>query len=239
MSSAVIVSVAALALRSSPALSRRSAVAGLAAAGVALPASASKLLIDPIGAYSFGGGAGDQIGQVPENARSDGKPNSGIYLLRECFDGGLPARGLLEWYEEHLTPGFTASFAGGKVVLDRAAYLATTADILRSFPDFTYTRTGPMEYDGPTLVTWRAVVKGTHSGKPFSPLAGVPPVAAKSPAVACANDPEQVTAYFESGTGLTKIKRLKVDVLPGGRGYSGPVGFYLQAGGDPAALPAL
>ena len=208
--------------------------------GVAHPATASsKLLVDPIGAYSLGGGAGSQIGPIPENSRSDGKPNAGIYLLRECFDGQLPARGLMEWYEEHLMPGFTASFAGGKVVLDKAAYLATTADILKSFPDFVYTRTGPMEYDGPTIVTWTAVVKGTHSGQPYSPLPGVPPVAAKSPAIACQNDAEQVTAIFESGTGLTKLKRLKVDVLPGGRGFSGPVGFYLQAGGDPTKLPAL
>ena len=29
----------------------------------------------------------------------------------------------------------------------------------------------------------------------------------------------------------------QVDALPGGKGISGPVGFYLQAGGDPSKLP--
>ena len=153
---------------------RRSALmSGALAATVALPAMGAKLLIDPIGAYSFGGGAGTQIGQVPENAM--GKPNTGIYLLRECFDGVLPAKGLLEWYDAHLTPTFTAEFDGGKVVLDKAAYMAATADILQSFPDFVYTRTDTMEYNGPTVVTWTAVVRGTHSGKPYSPMPGVLP----------------------------------------------------------------
>ena len=96
-----------------------------------------------------------------------------------------------------------------------------------------------MKYaDSPNLVTWTAVVKGSHSGAPYSPMPGVPPVAAKSPPAECENDTEKITATFESGTGLTKIKAFKVSPLPGGRGFSGPVGFYLQAGGDPSQLPA-
>ena len=31
----------------------------------------------------------------------------------------------------------------------------------------------------------------------------------------------------------------RVDALPGGKGFSGPVGFYLQAGGDASKLPPL
>ena len=33
------------------------------------------------------------------------------------------------------------------------------------------------------------------------------------------------------------IKKIKVDKQPGGKGFSGPVGFYLQAGGDASKLP--
>ena len=47
-----------------------------------------------------------------------------------------------------------------------------------------------------------------------------------------------IEVKFASGSGLAKIKSLTVEALPGGRGYSGPVGFYLQAGGDPSKLPA-
>ena len=64
------------------------------------------------------------IGPIPENF--NGKPNAGILLLRECFDGRLPESGLLEWYEKHLAPDFEASFAGGKVKLDKAGYMAVT-----------------------------------------------------------------------------------------------------------------
>ena len=68
--------------------------------------------------------------------------------------------------------------------------------------------------------------------------AGVPPVSAKSPPVACSNDPEKLTLNFASGSGLQTISRITVEQkLSGGGGYSGPVGFYLQAGGDASKVP--
>ena len=143
-------------------------VGALIATSSAQPASAD-LMFDPIGAYGMGGGAGSVIGPVAKTL--NGKPNSGILLLRECFDGALPQDGLIEWYEEHLSPEFQAFFAGGSVVLSKAAYLSVTADLLKSFPDFTYTRAAPMKYDnGPTVVSWTAVVKGTHTAAPYSPV---------------------------------------------------------------------
>ena len=215
--------------------SRRQAIVGGSSLvlGAALPAQA--LQFDPIGAYNFGTKAGDVGGgAVPANFR--GKPNSGIFLLRECFDGALPAGGLLDWYEEHLAADFMAVFNGGKVILDKPAYLAVTAALLKSFPDFVYTRDGPIQYaDSPNIATWTAVVKGTHTGAAYSPLPGVP--ATPSKGVACQNDPEKVTVSFQSGSGLTKISKLTAEALPGGKGFSGPVGFYLQAGGDPSKLP--
>ena len=118
------------------------------------------------------------------------------------------------------------------------AYLTATADLLKSFPDFVYTRQGPIAYqDSPTLVGWTAVVRGTHSGAPYTPLPGVPPVSAKSPPVACQNDPEKILVTFASGSKLKKIAKIQVDALPGGKGFSGPIGFYVQAGGDPSKLP--
>ena len=43
------------------------------------------------------------------------------------------------------------------------------------------------------MVQWTAVVQGTHSGEPYSPLPGVPPISAKKPPVACKNDAERMT----------------------------------------------
>jgi len=222
-------------------ITRRHAVfgGGITAAAVgSLPASAFDFP-DPIGAYGKMLPSKGSAGPIPT---VNGKPNTGIALLRDCFDGVIPPEGLIAWYEEHLSDDFEAEFAGGAVKLDKAAYLGVTADILKSFPDFVYTRPSTIAYaDSPVIVQWTAVVKGTHTGAPYSPLPGVPPVAAKTPAVACENDPEKITAYFVSATKppLTKIKKLKVEALPGGKGFSGPVGFYLQAGGDPSKLPPL
>lgn len=244
MIGAAFIVVASVGLRVTPngnaVSSRRQVIVGggLAVAATALPAHA-KLPFDPIGAYNnFGpdtsvGAMGG--GPVPPNAFK-GRPNSGILLLREAFDGGLPAGGLIEWYDEHLAPDFVAVFNGGAVKLDKAAYLAVTADILKSFPDFVYTRSGPLQYaDSPTMASWTAIVKGTHTGAPYSPLPGVPATAAKG--VAVENDPEKVTVTFASGSKLTKISKIEVEAKEGGKGFSGPVGFYLQAGGDPSKLP--
>ena len=107
------------------------------------------------------------------------------------------------------------------------AYIGVTSDLLKSFPDLAFTRSGPIAYNNsPNIVVWNAIVKGTHSGAPFAPLPGVKPVSAKSPPIACENDMEKLTVEFSSGSGLSKIRRLKVEPLPGGKGFSGPVGFY-------------
>ena len=216
--------------------SRRDLLVGGALSSFAAtrPTSAAGEPWDLIGAYNFGPKTGDSVGQI---YAADGKPNTGILLLRETFDGAMPREGLLKWYEAHLADDFQAIFNGGKVTLDKTAYLAATADLLKSFPDFAYTRVAPMAYNNsPTEVVWTAVVKGTLTGAPYSPLAGVPTVAAKGQK--CENDPEKIALRFASGTGLTQIKTITVEPAPGGKGFSGPVGFYLQAGGDPAKLPA-
>lgn len=239
--------MAALLIAATPALrpnsfaaTRRQALVGggLAASTAALPAAAAPAW-DLIGAYNMGGKVGD-VGGGAITKPKDGKSNQGILLLRECFDGNLPVQGLLQYYEENLADDFKASFEGGKIILDKPAYLAVTADILKSFPDFIYTRQGPIAYaNSPTTVTWTAVVKGTHTGAPYAPLPGVPPVSPKNPPVACENDPEKITVNFASGTKppLTKIVKLTVEAIPGGKGFSGPIGFYLQAGGDASKLP--
>jgi len=162
-------------------------------------------------------------------------PPKGVALLREIFDGELPPGGLMEWYEEHLASNFVATFAGGAVTLDKAAYLAVTADLLKSFPDFTYTGAGFNYQDSPRKVAWTATVRGTHTGAPYSPLPGLPQIASKDPPTACQNDPERVEVYFASG--CKQIETLRVTAVPGGKGYSGPIGFYLQVGGDPSKLP--
>ena len=85
----------------------------------------------------------------------------------------MPAGGIVAWYEKNLAKDFTADFAGGKVVFDRKQYIGLTKDILASVPDFTYTSPKhDFKKKGKNQVTWTAVVKGTHTGKPFSPITG-------------------------------------------------------------------
>ena len=80
-------------------------------------------------------------------------------------------------------------------------------------------------------MAWTAIVKGTHTGEPYSPLPGVPATKAKN--VACENDPESLVATVRGSI----IEKIEIEAIPGGKGFSGPVGFYLQAGGDPSKLP--
>ena len=70
-----------------------------------------------------------------------------------------------------------------------------------------------------------------HTGKPYSPCDGVPAVAAKDPPVCCHLDPEKFHMVFDRNN---KLRKLVISPMPGGKGFSGPKGFYLLAGGDPA-----
>ena len=161
---------------------------------------------------------------------------SGVDLIKTLFDGSVPAGGIVSWYEKNLAKDFTAEFAGGKVVFDRKQYIGLTKDILASVPDFTYTSPKhDFKKKGKNQVTWTAVVKGTHTGKPFSPIKGVPPAKPNKKAPAkLQNDPEAVTVTLNEAGQLSK---LSVAAIKGGKGFSGPVGFYLQMGGDPKKLP--
>lgn len=171
---------------------------------------------------------------VPKNPD---KPNTGIVMLRELFDGEMPSQGMVPWLEAKLAPDFQASFAGGKVIQNKEEYIKGSSELLKSFPDLAFTRKGSFKYaDAPFLVEWTAVVKGTHSGAPYAPLPGLKPVSAQSPPVACQNDEEKVRVEFVTGKDVPKlsiIKKITVEALPGGKGFSGPLGFYVQAGGSP------
>ncbi len=118
-------------------------------------------------------------------------------------DGSVPAGGIVAWYEKNLAKDFTADFAGGKVVFDRKQYIGLTKDILASVPDFTYTSPKhDFKKKGKNQVAWTAVVKGTHTGKPFSPIKGVPPAKPNKKAPAkLQNDPEVPRTV--NGTGHT------------------------------------
>ena len=83
-------------------------------------------------------------------------------------------------------------------------------------------------------VHWTGVATGTHSGAPFSPLPGVPPVGRMAPSRRCENDAEAFSIEI-GAAGL--LNKLSVHALPGGRGFSGPAGFFVQMGGDAASLP--
>jgi len=110
-----LIATAALALRVPPASTRRQAV--ISGAALATTGALSR----PASAFEFGFDltrSGEAIGPV-KKAPPGEKQNSGIKLLRETFDGGLPEDGLLKWYDEHLASDFEAVFAGGKVVLDK------------------------------------------------------------------------------------------------------------------------
>ena len=150
--------------------------------------------------------------------------------------GWQRARGrIVAWYEKNLAKDFTADFAGGKVVFDRKQYIGLTKDILASVPDFTYTSPKHrFQEEGQEPGHGTAVVKGTHTGKPFSPISGVPPAKPNKKAPAkLQNDPEAVTVTLNEAGQLSK---LSVAAIKGGKGF-GPVGFYLQMGGDPSKLP--
>ena len=144
--------------------------------------------------------------------------------------GGTGARG-----ERRFTQPSVSRHPLGRTVLAAARSAAATQHIATA----TSTRPAARTLPRATAFHAPAAVLGSPCGVPLPNLAaGVPPVSAKSPPVACSNDPEKITLNFASGSGLQTISRITVEQkLSGGGGYSGPVGFYLQAGGDASKVP--
>ena len=60
-------------------------------------------------------------------------------LLREIVTTKPLNRKLIKWYSKNLSEDFTGSFAKGKIVLPKAAYIAVCEGLLASVPDFVYT----------------------------------------------------------------------------------------------------
>ena len=204
---------------SQQAVSRR-ALGGFGAAGLA----------------TFIGEAPALAAEKKEKAAKAPKPLKDVALVKELFDSKIPAAGVMAWYDAHLSPDVSIEFNGGAVKLGKKEYLGLTQAILDSVPNFSYTAPkGDFKKGKGNTVTWTAVVTGTHTGKPYSPLKGVPPAKPNKKAPAkLQNDPEAITVTLNEAGQMTK---LSVAAIKGGKGFSGPVGFYLQMGGDPSKLP--
>ena len=80
-----------------------------------------------------------------------------------------------------------------------------------------------------------------HAGAPYTYLPGKKKkIRARLPSkmetpIRCENDPETVTWTYSP---QMKVRKMTVEPLPDGRGFSGPAGFYVQMGGnlDPPKL---
>ena len=90
--------------------------AGLAAASTALPAGALEF-VNPLDPRVAGGPRG--LFPQSDIPMPQGGTNTGVLLIREAFDGNTPSEGLLNWLDAHLTADFEASFADGKVLLNK------------------------------------------------------------------------------------------------------------------------
>lgn len=102
------------------------------------------------------------------------------------------------------------------------------AGLVSSFPDFAYTNPSGDWKTADGVTTATLVVKGTHTGAPYSPMPGVAPVATSN--AVCENDPEKIrVTYTADGT---KLAKFEIEAVPGGKGFSGPPGFYAQCGGS-------
>ena len=106
-------------LRPGAALTRRSIGAASLAAAVPFPAAQALEFNNPFDPKVAGGPRGllkqsDIV--VPKNPA---KPNTGIVMLRELFDGETPSEGMIPWLDSKLSPDFEASFSSGKVVQSR------------------------------------------------------------------------------------------------------------------------
>lgn len=115
---------------------------------------------------------------------------------------------------------------GPDVTLPKVVFVAVHQSVVKAFPGFYFKviEAPSANEDGSITVVLQA--HGKHTGEPFTPKPDLKAIEAAG--VEVMNDPEKVTVYFN---GEGKIVRQTIEALPGGKGFGGPVGFYLQIGG--------
>jgi len=156
-------------------------------------------------------------------------------ILKEITGEPKGMKMLMKWHEENLSDMFEGVFAGGAVVLTKKQYIAAVKDLVAACPDFEYSCPTDDWKEEKDQVTATLVVTGTHTAAPYTYLPGKKRkirarLASKMETpVKCENDPETITWTFSP---QMKVRKMTVEPLPGGRGFSGPAGFYVQMGGN-------
>jgi hypothetical protein len=146
----------------------------------------------------------------------------GVASCGKVFNG-RPVRST-EWWRKHWADN--AEFVAGPVALGKDAAVEAHEALLRSFPDLTFHVLEPLAAQADGTVTAVLEASATHTGAPFAFAPGMEPMPALG--VAVKNDPERVTVSFDASG---YVVRQVVAPMPGGRGLSGPAGFYAQVGG--------
>jgi hypothetical protein len=115
---------------------------------------------------------------------------------------------------------------------EQAASPALIAFCISACPDANFELTEPLSLQEDGKVTGLYKFGGTHTGIPFSPREGLPPIEASGTVLK--NDPQRATFTFENG----KIVDLLIE-NPEGTVLHGGKGWYKQLGGEiPAPTPA-
>lgn len=137
--------------------------------------------------------------------------------------------GTHEWWEKNWAAD--SSFHVGPITLSKEEVVGTHIAILKSFPDLQFNVIEPLATQGDGTISLVLEATGTHTGEPYAFAPHVEPIATTG--VKCVNDHERVTITFNT-EGM--IVKQVIETLPGGRGFSGPPGFYQQL--SAASTPA-
>jgi glutathione S-transferase len=170
---------------------------------------------------------GGACSSIPDQTAAFDAAKDGIVVLSKVYNGN-PV-GTVDWWDKSWADN--SSFEVGPVKLEKAAVIGAHASILKSFPDLRFTVIKPAELQPDGSIAMVLEANGTHTGELFTYATGVEAIAAAG--VSVRNDSERVITTFNTEG---KILKQVIEALPGGRGFSGPPGFYQQLGGKRSNL---
>jgi len=163
--------------------------------------------------------------ELPGAAATEPATLTSTVLVKEMYNGKkLSENGdYVAWLSKNMTDDCVVKV--GEMEFTKEMFVGSNKACIAACPDFTFEIVKEFAAAEESTVIGHVTAVGTHTGEPFAIAEDLTAMPVTDPPFKCKNDDEKLTFHFSDDG---KISKLVIEALPGGRGFSGPSGWYKQ-----------